>query len=292
MSSPITVPFGVLAKGYRITGDLKSGYKASVPYLVSWSDAFTFVDEIMGKTTAVTVGPITFHVPYMFPGSTSARLYPASFDLEPIGASGAPLAPTFGLKPGEFFTFALVTVQFETPQYMQDQQDDPQNLQQLDPANPITVCKQSVKMGGKMVNRKGSGYVWSDNTMLAGDVAVPEKECKLVLEFPKIPFLPWQLIKPFVGTINVNPVLGCDKGTLLLEAPDTDVVGMADGTIGQTLVLEFAQQDHDWNQLRRPDTGQLDFVYTKGNAGNTGQSLFQYSDFLEIFQGLTYVVAG
>ena len=35
----ITVPYKILADGYEITGDVRNGLHATVPYLLAWTDA-------------------------------------------------------------------------------------------------------------------------------------------------------------------------------------------------------------------------------------------------------------
>src|SRR3954462_9423727 len=104
MGAP-TVPYRVLSKGYTISGDVRSGYSASVSYFMAWADAFTFVDDIFGKIRAVTVGPITWQLPYRFP-VTRAALYAQRFTLEPMGLDhgGNPITLNKGLAPGEYWT--------------------------------------------------------------------------------------------------------------------------------------------------------------------------------------------
>ncbi len=290
---PITVPFGVLARGYVITGDVRSGYKATVPYLVSWSDAFTFADEMLGKTTATAVGPITWVTPYLFPGSSSARLYAQRFTMEPCGADGSLPIPTQGLKPGEFFTHAKVVVEFETPQMVYGPGDDPSSQNQLDPSNPITMCRQRVRSGGKMETRKNGSYVYdSTSKPVPGDFAAPTSETKLELTFPRVPYLPWQLVRPYINTINSASILGVGEGELLLESMDTDVTPGPDGSLQEQLVLFFAVTPVPgvtWNHLPKPD-GTLDLVRVAADIGSgSPRRIYAGSDFTEIFSKINYV---
>ena len=141
----------------------RAGIKATVPYLVAWSDVLTFVNEVLVAPSAVRYGLITWNTPYQLPaiGSGHPR---AAADLLPgirhpaYGGARAELGywpgPTAGLTPGDYFTEAIVTLQFETITYTQQSSDDPYNLNQLDPENPITACEQSVEMSGRSAQRR------------------------------------------------------------------------------------------------------------------------------------------
>lgn len=289
MSTP-TVSYKMLAKGYSVRGNLREGYQAKVPFLVAWADAFTFADQVMGVVRQPSVAPpagqasiVQAVVPWIFPGSASARLYATDFEIQPIGSNGEPLPTYYGLRPGEFFTHAIVTVTFETPHLQWQALDDPGNLQQLDPANPITLCDQSIKGGGQIRTRRGSGYVYSDSKSLQGDIGVPEKQARLVLKFPRLPYLPWQQWAPYYGSVNDRSVLGCATGTLIFEGCETQFTATTSGIQGQMAVMEFTWQPFDWNQQNRPDTGALDFVYQKGHAGDSAYRIFSYMNFAEMF---------
>ena len=222
----------------------------------------------MGSSKATTVGPVTWIRPYRFPPAV-ADLYAESFNIKPCGAGGSPI-PNKGLAPGEFFTDAIVTVNFATPSESNQQgSNDPNNLQQLDPNNPITMCEQSIKIAGKMETRKAGSYMYtgvlSTPEPVLGDFGVLMPESKLVLTFPRVPYLPRKLIKPYIGTVNSIEVLQAAKGELLLEGMDTKIVLTNDGE-NQQIQLEFAESAFgDWNMV--PDkNGAPVKVYKKGTS--------------------------
>lgn len=287
MGAP-TVLYKVYSKGYTISGDVRSGYSASVSYFMLWADAFQFADDIFGKTHATTIGPITWQLPYKFP-VTKAPLYAQRFNIEPMGLDkgGNPITLNKGLAPGEYWTHALVNVEFGTPTYIQQFQDDPQGQNQLDPANPITMCEQSVNLAGKMQTHKGGSYVYFDGKPVVGDVGIPTSESRLTLTFPRIPYLPWGLIRPYMNKINDVPILGCDRGTLLLTGMGTKVVQTNEG-LGQQLQLEFADNGVglDWNML--PRNGAYELVRQKGQSWSDANRIFKYIDFRAIFAHITY----
>ena len=291
---PITVPYSVLADGYTISGDDSSGYKASVPYLVEWINAFSFVNQVLGRSSAVAVGPITYRLPYRLPTDGGIGLYARSFAIEPCGASGGSV-PNNGLIPGadSYFTHAKITVEFGPLGELageEQQRSDPNNLNQLDPSNPISGCKQSVKSQGKIITRKGGGYKFSsDGAPVLGDFGVRIVESSLTLRFDSVPYQPWSLVKDkYLSKVNDAPVLQALRGQLLLEGLDTDETTQTDGTIAQSVVLTFKHQNYDWNKQPRPDTGALDSVVDK----DTNSPIYPYIDFRALFDSLSYSTIG
>lgn len=287
----ITVPYKVMPKGYQISGDVRSGFKATVPYLVAWTDAFHFADQVIGGVSATRAGrgwSINFRLPYQFPASV-APLYAQRFTIEPCGANGTAISSTTkGLAPGEFFDHAIVRVEFETPQGIQQMSDDASGANQLDPTNPLTYCEQSVKMQGKMMTLKSGSYLYVDTTPVIGDFSTPISDSKLVLKFPRVPYLPWQVLQPFINTVNLNPILGTIKGQCLLEGMDTVYTAMTDGTIGQAVTLEMSVNAMgDWNSIPKPD-GTPSLVYKKGLSNTDANRIYGYADFSQIFANLQF----
>lgn len=289
MSAP-TTPYKVYSKNYSISGDVRSGYRASVSYFMEWQYAFRFADDIFGRTSAVTQGPITWQLPYRFP-VTVAPLYAQRFNIEPMGLDnhGNPITVTNkGLAPGEYWTHALVHVEFETPSAIQQQQDDRGNQNQFDPDNPITVCEQSIKIAGKMVHHQGDSLYFADGKAVPGEYAIPWTESRLVLTFPRVPYLPWKLIRPYINTVNDVAILGCDRGTLLLSGMDTKVTVTNFG-YGQSLQLEFSDNGtgRDWNTA--PRNGTYVLVHIKDQPNTDANRLYKYTDFRQIFASITFV---
>ena len=307
----ITVNYSIMPKGYRLSGDVRSGIKATVPCLLNWSDALTFVNEVLVAPSAVRYGLITWNAPLQFPaigfGATGKQppIYCQGFDIQPLGApppnSGYVLGPTAGLEPGDYFTKAVVTLQFESITYTQQSSDDPYNLNQLDPENPITACEQSVEMSGKVRSTKGKGWVYkTSGNPVPGDFPVPETEALLVLDFPRIPYLPWYWVAPYMGKANSYAMLGAAVGALILDGMTTRARPGTDGTMQQNVVLKFAcnlpggaaagdsdgSVGTDWNMQPLNDgSGDWDYVVAKSNSSITP---IQYADFRQIFNSISF----
>ena len=283
----ITVAYEVLADGYTVTGGLNEPIRATVPYRVNWSDAFTFYDQVMGYPTSPTQGAtIVQNAPHRFP-ATVAPIYASRAQISPIGApaatSSASTPANKGLSPGEHFTKAIVTVVYEPlPFDVDPSQDDPAGVNQLDPANPITYCEQEVDAGGKMTTIKGSGYEFDDGTPVTSDFAKVDVESKIVLTFPRIPYLPWQKVQPYIGKVNSLAMLGCAAGTLLLENAKIKFSATSQGRKGTSYQLIFLFQPEDWNKLPKPN-GTLALVRKKGA---TSTRIYGTADFRAIFLGL------
>lgn len=281
MGTP-TVPFKVMAEGYRIDSGRDQPIRAIVPYLVAWDDAFTFHDEVLGYPSAASIGPINQTEPYRFPPST--KLVATAASIEPCGVDGI-TGPMLGLSPGEFWTHAKITVVFETPTFSLSSggAEDPNNLNQLDPANPITYCEMQIRQSGRAETMEGKGFEF-DSTLfrVRGKVTKIQRESQLVLTFPRVPFLPWQKIQSYIGKVNDRTVLQCARGRLLFEGTDTQFSSTSQGIIGQQVQLTFAYQDHEWNSLWNPKASPPAYELVH-RLTDTNQSIYQYANFADLF---------
>lgn len=285
----LTTPHRILSKGYKISGDAVSGYRATIPYLVRWDDAFTFVDELFSASTATSSGgAITWKTPHKLP-FTDAPLYARSFEIDPVGLSddGAKVLDpgTFlGLAPGGFYGYARITATYQTPDAPQQAAEG--ELHQLDPANPITVCRQSVRASGKMETLKSGNYFYDNGASppqpVSGDYAVPVCESILELDFPEIPYLPWIFVEPYIGKVNAGALLGVAAGRLLLEGMTTRVEFTTQG-MAQMINLSFAvcpASATSWNHL--PKAGVPTLVKRASGSGR----IYDTANFADIFNAL------
>jgi hypothetical protein len=292
--------YKIMAKGYEIAGDVRTGMSATVPFIMPWSLAFTFISELLPAPYAPSASSITWQPPYQLPISLTGRptppLYCQSYRCIPCGYDGTP-ATESGLVPGDFFSTALVTADFATPPMIQQMGDDPSNLNQLDPDNPITACEQQVSITSKIVTQKGTGYSYTGGAfagkLVLGEIGLVQPEVKLVLKFPRIPMLPWKLIQPYIGKVNYTNILGCVDGSLLLEGIITVVTPGTDGSLQQNLGLSFAfnpdptgtsSMGMDWNTFPCPD-GTYALIEAVGGDNPTPYS---YANFANIFTAIQF----
>lgn len=283
--------YKILAKGYQVSGDVDSGYRATVPYLLPWSEAFLFADAVFGLSSAATVGPITYRAPYRFPAA-NADLYASSFTIDPCGADGT-VGTHKGLAPGEFFTHAIVRVEFGTPKQTGYATGaggtGPNAIHQLDPANPLTVCTQEIRAAGKMETIKAGSYVYDDDKKpVSGDSAVPTNETQLVLTFPRVPYLPWLMIRPYLNTINSAEVLGVGVGELLFADFGTKLEATQNG-LAQQLQLTFSVSPEPgvtWNHLPKPNGTPVLVRRLADKDAATPRRIFLSKNFAAIFAQL------
>lgn len=287
-----TVDYKILVNGYEVSGDVRSGYRARVPYLVAWKDAFKFIDDIFaGTTTTISiVGPVKWNMPYRFPAS-NLNMYAQAFSMRPSGAGGEDISSiTRGLAPGEFFTHAVVTVDFSTPNEIQSSSQDPGNLNQLDPNNPLTMCEQSIQIASKMIQTSPGAFRYSSSgNSVNQPIGILTTECKLVLTFPRIPYLPWKFMQPYVNTVNDSPIFNCVRGSLLLAGMDTKV-SPNKGQLSQQVQLQLHYNTFgDWNTLIAPGNV-FDTIYRMGGPDDDTNRVYPYKDFSKIFSGISYDV--
>lgn len=266
------VPFSVHLDGGEFTESVTDkGPQATVPYLVDWRDRYRFANALMGSYEGAQGRP-TYVGAHRYPDS------PNMFCL------GVPRIKGLGERPlgtsGFFdcYAKAIVTANYGVPSYDDENQSNPD--QQLDPEDPITYCKMSVRLSGKGIEIAEGKLEFEDNSKAYdGSMHYIEAESEITLEFPKIPYLPWRAIKPYIGRLNDVPMFGCDRGQLLLSGMDTDDAATSEGRRGQQVVLTYLWQDRDWNTVI-DETGAARIVrYRSGKLRP-----FLYRDHREIFR--------
>lgn len=294
--------YQILYDGYEISGDVRSGMRATVPFVMPWSLAFTFISNLLPAPTAASPSSILWTPPYQLPISLTGRpavpLYAQSYRCKPKGYNGTP-ATDAGLAAGDFFKTAFITVEFESPSMIQQIGDDPLSLNQLDPSNPITACEQSIQMTSKIVTKPGSAYTFVSGGSFAGkpvpsQIGINQPEAKLVCKFPRIPILSWQLFQPYIGKINSAAVLGCAAGSLLLEGTTSVYTAGTDGSMAQNLGLMFAFNPDptgtsltgmSWNSFLLPDGSGYSLVQ---GAGGSNPPPYSSADFRQIFNTISF----
>ena len=303
-AGPRTLPSGwkIEYDGYSIRGNVRSGIQATIPFIMDWANAGTFIGQLIPSSAGATGGTIVWQAPFSITYALGARtvpLYAQSFVCTPLGYRGVP-ATGSGLGFGDYFSDAKITVEFESTTMIQTgaSVDDPAGKNQLDPSNPLTACEQSILSTGKVDTMPGGAWAYSSGSFsgkpVKGEVYLIRPEVRLMCKFPRIPFLPWQLIQPYVGKINLTAILNCVKGSLLLEAAPTIITPNMDGSLSQNLGLSFAFNPdptgatvtgQDWNNQPFPDGSGYSLVVGVGDAT---KSPYQYAEFANIFSAINF----
>jgi hypothetical protein len=284
--------------GYQISGNVRDGMHVTIPFIMPWSLAGSFIGQLIPPVSASTPGSIVWNPPFAITYRLGTRLVPVyaqSYACQPMGYNGTPAAGG-GLGFGDFFSTAKITVEFESSRMIQASGDDPSNLNQLDPNNPITACEQSIQSIAKVDTVEGGSYSYTSGAFSGQPVNIPmtvnRPEVRLLCKFPRIPLIPWQLIQPYIGKINNTAILNCVKGSLLLEGAPTVITGGMDGSISQSLGLAFAFNPDptgatitgmDWNSQPFPDGSGYSVV-----SGGGSVTPYHYAEFSQIFQTINF----
>lgn len=298
--------FKILAKGYEIVGDVRSGFTITVPYYIAWGDVIQMLDAVLPAPVTNPGGGVTWIPPLQFPitiNGITRPTYAQSFTCIPVGLGDAYPGdmPFNGLNPGEFYRNAIFTVVFSSVLATQQDSDDPSGYNQLDPLNPITMCEQSIEVNGKVIATRGAGWTYAAGTggtwagkSVPGDVPIVSNEARLVCRFPRVPFLPWQVVQPYIGKINIVTILNCAPGSLLLEGFRTVLAPQPGGGLAQNAALIFSWNPDptgnnptgmSWNKFVTPDQ---QFYGILEDAGGSGRRPYKEIDFTIMFMGLTF----
>lgn len=280
MGSP-SVPYELLADGFKISSS-RDGFRAQASFKVAWVDAFTFHDEIMGYATASVVGPVAFNTPWRFPGSSSARLYASSCEITPFALDGgaAPIGVAAGMAPGEFWSHARLEVTFETPVAPQSAADDPGNLNQINPDEPIYGCEQSIRFSSKSetIDKKDVKFS-ADNAHPGEDVTVHRGEAGITLHWQFVPFLGWKRFKPYFNKVNSTAIFDCAAGELLVQGVQIEPASGPQGIPGKSVTLELGVSDvGDWQKAARNANGTHATLVT-----NAGAAIYTAVEFRNMF---------
>jgi hypothetical protein len=240
------------------------GLTSVVRYRMAWTDAFTFVNEILG---------ILDGEPWKWPASPNMRAYNA--EIEPIGVDQnvkQQLKPiSYGSSPGEFYEYALVTVTFGSQATLATMPYSPNGItgipvdvppaDQFDPETPVEMSSYQVTYGTEMIKIPGGALEWSTQksdgspqTIPAGvrppDAGsvyfrVPTFDLNMVLHnCIKVDFV---VVRERIGKVNSVKTLGCERETLLFSGLNTQRREMSDGTGILDVTLNYKWRATSWN---------------------------------------------
>jgi hypothetical protein len=254
------------------------GLNAVVRYNVAWSDAFTFVNEILG---------ILDGSPWIWPASPNMRAYNA--EIEPVGvranvtSQAKPIS--YGSSPGEYYERALVSVTFGSQAVLASMPfDSIINLPpatQFDPADPIEMSSYQVNYTTEMIKIPGGAVDWSTNTASGGVQTIPAGVAKpesgaayyrvptfdLNMTLHNCLYVDYSVIRNKIGKVN-NATLftNCERETMLLNGLGTARREMSDGTVILDVTLNYKWRSIGWNVALGSDGNFYRYVRTTGTA--------------------------
>lgn len=233
---------------------------ATATFEVDWDDRNQFVNEALGLPTGSTGWPLP-QIPWDCPFQPDSGLLAASFRIQPHTVRQS-VAADDNTVSGHFEK-AWITLGFERPRYDYAVATE-QN--QIDPANPILFCEQSIDYRSKTIVLKQfelefvgapTGVVPTEPFYAFTD------EADYVLRFPFVPYIPWNYIEPYMEKVNDRVIFGRDIGTVKLSSASTHQETYSDGTNRTSLELRLSYRSIGWN-VQRASNGNIYDVQIKG----------------------------
>jgi hypothetical protein len=212
---------------------------------VLWADRETFINEALGLASGSSGWPLP-QIPWDCPFQPNSGLFASSFSCTPHTVQDS-ISPTDNTVAGHF-TYAHVQIGFERPRY-DTVVGTVQN--QLDPANPILFCEQSIESSARTVPVEG--YVLNYVGAPAGVVPVGPKfvlevQYDIILNFPMVPYIPWNYLDPYFGKTNDRTLFGKPAETIAFLSASMRQESMSNGTNKTSCALRLAYRQFGWNK--------------------------------------------
>jgi hypothetical protein len=261
-----SVPYRILFDPLPTFSGSGGTLSASATFEVLWSDRETFINQALGLTSGGSGWPLP-QIPWDCPFQPNSGLLASSFSCVPHTVRDD-VSPTDNTVEGHFL-YAHIQIGFERPRY--DFQT-PTAQNQIDIANPILFCEQSVEYSGRTLVREGYKleYVGAPSTVVpVGPVFQIEVQSDIILNFPFVPYIPWNYLEPFIGKSNDRTLFGKDPETIAFLGASLRQETMSDGTNKTSCALKFSYNSTGWNKQLATD-GNLYTVQVKG----TGEKLY------------------
>jgi hypothetical protein len=239
---------------------------ASATFEVLWTDREAFINQALGLTTGSSGWPVP-QIPWDCPFQPNSGLLASSFSCVPHTVQDG-ISASDNTVAGHFL-YAHVQIGFERPRY---DFDTPTAQNQIDIANPILFCEQSIEYSGRTLVRDGYKLEYSgapSGTVPVGPVFQIEVQSDIVLNFPFVPYIPWNYLEPYIGKSNNATLFGKPAETIAFLGASLRQETMSDGTNKTSCALRMSYNSTGWNKQLATD-GELYTVLVKG----TGEKLY------------------
>lgn len=223
------------------------GPAATVLYRCQWDERYDFASALMGGYPPGADGFSSYMPPHQYPPSPNMWCK----KITGIRGEGA-------LKAGKgskwlSYTYALVTAQYGLSQFDYSSSSGGGGgatpAGQIDIANPILYCRQRIRTSSAFeVLGKRKLKFSTSGKLVDAEATRPAVQTEITLEFPRVPFNPYLLVRPYVGKISTVEMWGHPTGGVLLDGCETDLSGTFAG-MDVGVVLTYLCRDTSWNTL-------------------------------------------
>lgn len=287
MPSPwpdLTVPYAhswtEIHKGVDAQGPY---YKVQYYIEQPWSVADQVVNELLGFAQ-LSGTKINQRAPHQYPLDPTGRTL--CFQADVVGVGDAiPNSDGYPQYDTGFFVDAL----YRVPPIPMWPQNDPQNLQGIDPATPLLFCSQDLDFESDCIVLEKSQYkLASDATRSPVPIRIETGVTVMQLTFHRVPYMPTSLIRSLRGKVNNGTFLGAPTGCVLFKGARTHKEINADGSFVRSVQTIFHERTQPWNQVFRPDTMAWDTL--QDGSGNGPYTAADLSGLMAL--GTSYTVGG
>lgn len=247
-NSTITVA-GIVAKvvvdGFR-KGEDHSGPWRTVRYQVDWDSSDDFIDALIGIGSYNSLaGAASYPIPHAYPHNSNLLCVSAEANL-----IGTP-KPDAKLMSG---TYAHVDATYRSTVQGGEPFDYAGTLPDhaiggeafANTAFHTRGRTEAVPLPSKALKSKGDGTATA-NLQIARTRNLHMPVQDLVVVRYRVPYLPDTVLAGYGLCVNNATFLGRPTGTVLFQNYDTTPEPSPDGTLSQTITLNFSYRPYDWN---------------------------------------------
>jgi hypothetical protein len=228
------------------------GPAATVQYRCAWEDRYDLAVDLRGGYRTSASGLFAWNPPHRYP--PSPNMY--CLRLTSIRPDKA-VRRDGGASKWLPYKYAIVTAEYGIPPF---DYDVPTAAGQIDASNPILQCKQDIQastafivLGKRKLKFSASGKaVDTEATKLAA-------QSEFTLEFPRVNFNPYPVIRPYLGKISSTAMFHHDAEEILLDSAQIRIQPGDLSGPDVSVVLTYLGRDESWNKLVN-DEGEYEYV--------------------------------
>jgi len=217
---------------------------ASAVFEIAIGDRNEFINSACGLTSGGGGWPLP-QIPWDCPFQPVSGLLCSGFKWVPFGLRDS-ISGSDNTVDGHY-DFAHVTLNFERPKY---DYEYPSSQNQIDTSQPILFCEQTIETHTRTVTVPGYEleYVGAPATEKpVGPVVKFAVQADYVLNFPFVPYIPWNFLEPFHECVNDRVLFGKARGTIRFSGASIKNEVQSNGVTRTSCVLKMSYNAIGWN---------------------------------------------